>query len=229
MKKIIIAIDGYSSCGKSTLAKDLAKELDYLYIDSGAMYRAVTLYMLKNEIDLANKQAVISELSNIHIHFEPKPEGGVTTFLNGKDVEGLIRSPHIANYASQISTIKEVRTYLVNQQRKMGANRGVVMEGRDIGTVVFKDAELKIFLSADIETRTNRRFAELTAKNINTSYQEVEKGLLERDLRDTQREESPLYKADDAVLIDNSLLSRDSQKRLIMNLVRGILEGNLEE
>lgn len=224
MKKIIIAIDGYSSCGKSTLAKDLAKELDYLYIDSGAMYRAVTLHMLRQKINLEDKQAIITELPNIEIHFESKPEGGIITFLNGKDVEDIIRSSQVASFASQISVIKEVRTFLVAQQQAMGKDKGVVMEGRDIGTVVFPNAELKLFLTADIETRAKRRLAEFTAKNINTNLEEVKKDLSERDLRDTQREESPLYKADDAMQIDNSLLNRDSQKRLIMNLIKGILE-----
>ncbi|MCL4115082.1 UNVERIFIED_CONTAM: hypothetical protein GTU68_049496 [Idotea baltica] len=228
MKKIIIAIDGYSACGKSTLAKDLAKELNYLYIDSGAMYRAVTLHMLRSKIDLADKDAIINELPNVKIHFEPKEEGGVTTFLNGSDVEDIIRSEQVASFASEMSTLKEVRTFLVDQQRLFGTDKGIIMDGRDIGTVVFKDAELKIFLSADIETRAKRRMAELTAKNISISLEEVKKNLHERDTRDTQREESPLFKADDAVLIDNSLLSRDRQKHLIMNLVKGIIEEDDE-
>ncbi len=229
MKKIIIAIDGYSSCGKSTLAKDLAKELGYLYIDSGAMYRAVTLHMLRKKIDLSDKQAIINELPNVKIHFEPKEEGGIITHLNGQDVEDIIRSPQVASFASEISTIKEVRAFLVVQQRALGANKGIVMDGRDIGTVVFKDAELKIFLTADVETRAKRRLAELTAKNIDADLEEVIKNLQERDTRDTQREESPLYRADDAKLIDNSLLSRENQKQLIMNLVKGMLSEATEE
>jgi len=223
MDKIVIAIDGYSSCGKSTLAKDLAKALGYLYIDSGAMYRAVTLYAVQNGITVENHSDVIAALSQIQIHFEANEDGGVTTFLNNENVERLIRSQMVAEYVSEVSVIKEVREFLVEQQRKLGANKGIVMDGRDIGTVVFPEAELKLFVTADLETRAKRRYDEMISKGDSISMEDVKDNLQHRDLVDTQRKESPLYKADDATLIDNSLLSRQQQLNIVLNMVNNLI------
>ena len=224
-KKIIIAVDGYASCGKSTLAKDLAKKLNYLYIDSGAMYRAVTLYLLQNEIALENHAAVIAALPSIHIEFKrEEEEGKVFTLLNGKNVEDLIRSPYVSQSVSEVSTIKEVRDFLVEQQQRLGKNRGIIMDGRDIGTVVFKDAEFKIFVTSDLEIRIQRRYDEMIRKGISITREEVKSNLEHRDFIDTHREESPLYKADDAILFDNSILTREDQVRLNLNMALKIIE-----
>ncbi len=224
-KKIIIAIDGYSSCGKSTLAKDLAKELNYTYIDTGAMYRAVTLYLIQNKIDIEDVEAVEACLPKIKIEFiQNEILEKCDTYLNGQNVELLIRSPYVSSQVSEVSTIKTVRVFLVEQQKEMGKAKGVVMDGRDIGTVVFKEAEFKLFLTADVATRTQRRYDELIRKNIEVTFQEVQANLEHRDHIDTHRAESPLYKADDAVLLDNSILTREDQLRLVLNMAKKVIE-----
>lgn len=212
MQPIIVAIDGYSSCGKSTIAKALAKYAGYTYVDTGAMYRAVALYAQR--IGVANWESrdidLLAQLENVHIDFIQTPEGQHVT-LNGEDVESQIRTLEIGNLASQISTIKEVRAFLVAQQQAMGEKKGIVMDGRDIGTVVFPNAELKLFLTASPEVRAERRFKELQAKGENPIWEEVLADVNDRDYRDTHRAESPLRQADDAVVVDNSHMSREEQ------------------
>lgn len=214
MEKIIIAVDGYSSCGKSTLARSLAEKLGYTYIDSGAMYRAVTLYFLRNGI-LAGEEE--TALRNISLRFS-RPANH--TILNGEDVEEEIRQMYVSNQVSQVSAIPAVRRAMVRQQQEMGKEKGIVMDGRDIGTVVFPDAELKIFLTATPEVRTRRRYDELRAKGINTSMEEVRANLLKRDHIDSTREDSPLRQADDAAVIDNTRLTRDQQLQKALELAR---------
>ncbi len=208
--KIIVAIDGYSSCGKSTLAKAMAKSMHYAYLDSGAMYRAVTLYFLDNEIDYNDPAAVESALQQIEIHFE-RLHGQNTTFLNGVNVERAIREMRINDHVSPVSAISAVRRAMVREQQKMGKRRGIVADGRDIGTVVFADAELKIFLIADPDVRTSRRHLELAAKGIDADWDAIRRNLLERDRIDSSRADSPLCQADDAIVIDNTLLSEEQQ------------------
>jgi cytidylate kinase len=210
MKRIIVAIDGHSSCGKSTLAKALAKALHYAYLDTGAMYRAVTLYFLDQNIDYQNADAVAKGLQEIEIHFE-RIDGQNRTFLNGNDVEREIREMRVSEHVSPVSAISVVRRAMVAQQQAMGKRRGIVADGRDIGTVVFPDAELKIFLTADPDVRTSRRHLELAAKGIDAEWNDIYKNLLERDHIDSTRADSPLRRADDAVVIDNTLLSEDQQ------------------
>jgi len=212
MKKIIITIDGWSSCGKSTLAKGLAKELGYVYVDSGAMYRAITLYFLRNHVDWTDHKEVKNALNNIHLHFEynSKTESS-EIFLNGENVEYVIRDLVIAEKVSEVATIKEVRHFAVSQQKKLGKNRGIVMDGRDIGTVVFPDAELKIFMTADNAVRVERRFKELYEKNPNITIEEVKANLELRDYIDSHREVSPLRKAEDALELDNTNVSEKEQ------------------
>ncbi len=219
MKRIIIAIDGYSSCGKSTLAKGLAKSLHYAYLDSGAMYRAVTLYFLDNQIDYNDPDAVAEALRHIEIHFE-RIDGQNRTFLNGRDVEHDIREMRVSDHVSPVSAISVVRRAMVEQQQAMGRRRGIVADGRDIGTVVFPDAELKIFLTADVDVRTSRRHLELAAKGIDAEWDEIKKNLTERDRIDSSRADSPLRKADDAVVIDNTLLSEDQQLEKALALAK---------
>lgn len=219
MKRIIIAIDGYSSCGKSTLAKALAKTLHYAYLDSGAMYRAVTLYFLENHIDYQDLEQVTQALEHIEIHFE-RIEGQNHTFLNGQDVELAIREMRINELVSPVSAISIVRRAMVAQQKAMGKRRGIVADGRDIGTVVFPDAELKIFLVADIDVRTSRRHLELAAKGIDADWNEVQKNLAERDLMDSTRADSPLRQAEDAMVIDNTLLSEKEQHEKALALAQ---------
>jgi CMP/dCMP kinase len=222
--KIIIAIDGYSSCGKSTLAKALAKELHYAYVDTGAMYRAVTLFFLENNVDFNENEAVLAALSQIELHFERHPTGN-HTYLNGVDVEEKIREMRISEVVSPVSTISAVRRFLVKQQKAMGNRRGIVMDGRDIGTVVFPDAELKIFLTADPDIRAERRRAELAAKNQFYATEEIKKNLLDRDRIDSSRADSPLRQADDARVIDNSFLTPDQQLKIAHDLVFECLES----
>ncbi len=210
MKKIIVAIDGYSSCGKSTLAKALAKSLHYAYLDSGAMYRAVTLFFLENQVDYNDPDAVEAALHQIEIHFE-RIEGQNHTFLNRRDVERDIRTMHVSEHVSPVSTISIVRRAMVRQQQMMGKRRGIVADGRDIGTVVFPDAELKIFLVADADVRTSRRHLELAAKGIDADWNQIQKNLLDRDRIDSSRADSPLRQAEDSVVIDNTLLSEEQQ------------------
>ena len=218
MKEIIVAIDGYSSCGKSTIAKALAKYAGYTYVDTGAMYRAVALYAFRLLGDEAiRREAVIPILTNIQIGFVQTPEGQHVT-LNGEDVEAHIRTLEIGNMASQISTIKEVRAFLVAQQQAMGEKKGIVMDGRDIGTVVFPKAELKLFLTASPEVRAERRFKELQAKGESPVYEEVLADVNDRDYRDTHRAESPLRQAVDAVVVDNSQMTREEQMDYIIDL-----------
>lgn len=219
MKRIIIAIDGLSSCGKSTLAKALAKSLHYAYLDSGAMYRAVTLYFLDQNIDYNDPVAVAEALQNIEIHFE-RIDGQNRTFLNGRDVEHDIREMRVSDHVSPVSAISAVRRAMVAQQQAMGKRRDIVADGRDIGTVVFPDAELKIYLTADADVRTSRRHLELAAKGIDAEWDDIQRNLLERDHIDSNRADSPLRKADDAEVIDNTLLSEEQQLEKAIALVR---------
>jgi CMP/dCMP kinase len=217
-KKIIITIDGKSSCGKSTLAKQLAKKLGYIYVDSGAMYRVITLYFLRNHIDWTDKKAVIAALKDISIEFQFNPNNQASEiYLNGENVEYVIRDLVVAEKVSEVAAIKEVRVFAVKLQQQLGRNKGIVMDGRDIGTTVFPQAELKIFMTADDAVRVERRFKELYAKNPNITIEEVKSNLELRDYIDSNREISPLRKADNAVILDNTLLSADDQLELAFN------------
>ena len=212
MKKIIITIDGWSSCGKSTLAKQLAKALGYVYIDSGAMYRAITLYFLRNHINWLDTTQVNDAINNITLAFKRNDKNQQSEiYLNGENVEYLIRDLVIAEKVSDVATIKEVRAFAVAQQQKMGADKGIVMDGRDIGTTVFPDAELKFFMTADIAVRVERRYMEMFEKNPNVSIDDVKANLEMRDYIDSNREISPLRKAEDAVELDNTLLTIEQQ------------------
>ena len=228
VNKIIVAIDGYSSCGKSTIAKALAKYAGYTYVDTGAMYRAVALYAQR--IGIANPESgytdLLAQLANIHIDLIQTPEGQHVT-LNGEDVESSIRTLEIGNLASQISTIKEVRAFLVAQQQAMGEKKGIVMDGRDIGTVVFPNAELKLFLTASPEVRAERRFKELQTKGEKPVWEDVLADVNDRDYRDTHRAESPLRQAEDAVVVDNSQMSREEQMEYIIEVFRGRSQSEL--
>ncbi len=220
-KKIIVAIDGWSSCGKSTLAKQLAKELGYIYVDSGAMYRAIALYFLRNNIDLTSTKDITVALKNINLEFIFNAQNGSSEiFLNGENVEYLIRDMLIAEKVSNVAAIKEVREFAVAQQQKMGAKKGIVMDGRDIGTVVFPKAELKLFMTADSAIRVQRRFKELFEKNPNISIEEVKDNLELRDYIDSNREVSPLKQAKDAIVLDNSNLSEKQQFQLAVDWVK---------
>jgi cytidylate kinase len=216
VNKIIVAIDGYSSCGKSTIAKALAKHAGYTYVDTGAMYRATALYAQRLGLDNDLLQ-VVPLLNNIQISFIQTANGQHVT-LNGEDVEAFIRTLEIGNLASQISTIKEVRAFLVAQQQAMGDAKGIVMDGRDIGTVVFPNAELKLFLTASPEVRAERRFKELQTKGENPVFDDVLRDTNDRDYRDTHRAESPLRQADDAVVVDNSHMTREEQMNHIIEI-----------
>jgi cytidylate kinase len=222
-KKITIAIDGFSSTGKSTLAKQLAKELGYVYVDTGAMYRAVSLFAMQNgyiQPDFFDKQSLINSLPFIKLQFKFNPDlGFAEMYLNGLNVENEIRTIEVSNFVSKVAEVSEVRAKLVEQQQEMGKDKAIVMDGRDIGTVVFPDAELKIFMTASPETRAQRRFEELQSKNQDVSYEDVLKNVQERDYIDTHREDSPLVMADDAIEIDNSHLSREEQFDLVLELV----------
>ncbi|MDO5523224.1 MAG: (d)CMP kinase [Bacteroidia bacterium] len=224
-KKINIAVDGFSSCGKSTIAKGLAKELGYTYIDSGAMYRAIALFAYRNgwmtDTEI-NESELKKHISEIEISFQANADGQQETYLNGENVEKEIRSLRIGNAASRVSTLGFVRKELVRQQQAMGKKKGVVMDGRDIGTVVFPDAELKIFLTASPEIRAQRRFNELQAKGISVSYEDTLANVRERDQRDTTRAESPLRKADDAIELDNSYITIEEQLQWAMNLMHDV-------
>ncbi|MCQ2341911.1 MAG: (d)CMP kinase [Paludibacteraceae bacterium] len=216
MKKIIIAVDGPSSSGKSTIAKTIAKRMGYRYVDTGAMYRAVALYALRNRL---SNEELLAELDKIVISFALQPDGSQHTLLNGEDVEQQIRTLEVGNMASQVSPIKEVRAYLVAQQQAMGKEKGIVMDGRDIGTVVFPQAELKLFITASLEVRTRRRYDELIGKGQNPVYDEVAKDLADRDYRDTHRAESPLRQAEDAIRYDNSDKTIDEQMEDYLRLI----------
>ncbi len=216
MKKIIVAVDGYSSCGKSTIAKALAKYAGYMYVDTGAMYRATALYMMQH--NAAEVAQIIRLLPEVNIRFALQADGTQHTMLNGQDVESHIRTLEVGNRASQVSQIREVRQFLVAQQQAMGREKGIVMDGRDIGTVVFPGAELKLFLTASPEVRAQRRFDELTAKGEHPQYADVLADVNDRDYRDTHRAESPLRRADDAVVVDNSRMTREEQMEKVISL-----------
>lgn len=221
MKKITIAIDGYSSCGKSTMAKDLAREIGYVYVDTGAMYRSVTLYALRHNLFNADgsvrEDELRQEMGNIHITFKLNPETGrPDTYLNGEFVENDIRSLEVSNHVSPIAAIAFVRHALVAQQQQMGKEKGIVMDGRDIGTTVFPDAELKVFVTASAQVRAQRRFDELQAKGMPADFSDILKNVQERDYIDTHRETSPLKKANDALELDNSHLTIAEQKAWLL-------------
>jgi len=220
VKSIIIAIDGYSSSGKSTMARRLAAEIGYRYIDSGAMYRAVTLYALDNGMVDAQGQpdqaAIIAALPEINIDFAVQPDGSQRTTLNGKDVEDEIRRLRVSEAVSPVAAIPEVRHALVAKQKALGADKGIVMDGRDIGTVVFPDAELKIFVDASAETRAMRRFKEMMEKGAQVNYEEILANVVHRDKIDTTRAESPLRRADDAISLDNSAMTIDQQDEWLL-------------
>jgi CMP/dCMP kinase len=218
-KKIIIAIDGYSSCGKSTLAKQLARELNYRYIDSGAMYRAITLFFLRNHVDWTDKKEVAEALQNIDIEFHSNPSTGESEIYLNENVEYVIRDLVVAEKVSEVAVIKEIRDFAVKQQQAMGKKKGIVMDGRDIGTTVFPDAELKIFMTADNAVRVERRFKEMYSKNPNITIDEVGHNLEMRDYIDSHREVSPLTKAKDAVIIDNTYLTEKQQLLNVIELV----------
>ena len=223
-KKIIIAIDGWSSCGKSTLAKELAKELGYLYVDSGAMYRAITLYFLRNHVDWTDKNEVKNALSEISLEFIYNEKSQQSEMhLNGENVEYVIRDLVVAEKVSDVAAIKEVRKFAVEQQQLMGTKKGVIMDGRDIGTVVFPKAELKIFLTADNAVRVERRFKELFEKNPNVTIEEIKANLEMRDYIDSNREESPLRKAEDAILVDNTNLTAKETIQKVEKLAKRII------
>jgi CMP/dCMP kinase len=227
-RKIVIAIDGYSSCGKSTLAKSLAQKLGYIYIDSGAMYRAITLFALRNNFlsgRIPDKKAIIESIAAIDITFEFNSATGMnTTFMNGENIEEEIRKPEVSENVSPVSVISEVRQEMVSLQQQMGRNKGIVMDGRDIGTVVFPDAELKIFMTADPAIRAKRRHLELTGKGLDISMEEVAKNIETRDHIDQTREASPLRKAGDAIILDNSNLTTDQQLEWAYNKAISIIK-----
>ncbi len=224
MKKITIAIDGYSSCGKSTLAKELAKELNYVFVDSGAMYRAVTLFVSQKEFvtpTTVNEEQIILSLPEINLEFKinsatKSPE----IFLNGENIESKIRTPFISSLVSKVASIKEVRVKLVDEQRKMGNNGGIIMDGRDIASVVFPNAELKLFITAEIPIRVERRYSEMVSKGEKIAREDVQKNLIERDHMDSTRSESPLIQVDDAVVIDNTHLNKKEQLQVALDLVK---------
>lgn len=216
-KKITITIDGYSSCGKSTLARQLAQKLHYVFVDSGAMYRAITLYFLRNHVDYANGKAIEKALKNISLEFVfNEISGNGDIYLNNENVEAIIRDMLVSENVSEVSALEQVRTFAVAEQRKIGKNRGIVMDGRDIGTTVFPKAELKIFMTADTAVRVERRFKEMYAGNKSITLEEVKKNLELRDYIDSNRKISPLRKADDAIVLDNSNLSMEQQFKLAL-------------
>lgn len=220
-KKIIVTIDGWSSCGKSTVARQMARELNYVYIDSGAMYRAITLYFLRNHIDWTNTADVLQALKNIQLEFRFNEQSEQSEmFLNDENVEYVIRDLVVAEKVSEIAAIREVREFAVKQQQAMGKKKGIVMDGRDIGTVVFPNAELKIFMTADNAVRVERRFKELYAKNPNITIEEVKNNLEMRDYIDSNREVSPLRQAEDALVLDNSKLTMEEQLKIALNWVK---------
>jgi cytidylate kinase len=221
MKKIIITIDGFSSCGKSTLARQLAHKLNYVFIDSGAMYRAITLYFLRNHVDYENREAVLEALTNIELDFQYNPETGCSEmYLNNENVEYLIRDMLVAEKVSEVATVKEVRECAVAEQRKMGKKKGIVMDGRDIGTTVFPKAELKIFMKADPVIRVERRFQEIYKQNPLIHIDEVKTNLEMRDYIDSNREFSPLRQAKDAIVIDNSKMTMEEQLKIAYKLAK---------
>jgi cytidylate kinase len=229
LKKITIAIDGFSSTGKSTLAKELAKTLGYVYVDTGAMYRAVAYFAMQNgyiDADFFDKETLIHSLPFIKLHFEFNPQLGFgEMYLNNVNIEAAIRTIEVSNFVSKVAEVSEVRAKLVEQQKAMGTDKGIVMDGRDIGTVVFPDAELKVFMTASPETRAQRRFDELHSKGQNVPYEDVLKNVQERDYIDTHRDDSPLRKADDAVEIDNSYLTREEQFTAVLEMITEVTKS----
>jgi CMP/dCMP kinase len=229
-KKLIIAVDGYSSCGKSTFAKSIAKMLNYIFIDSGAMYRAVTLFSLRRKFignDLLDEQGLVSALNDIDIQFIFNPDTNESeTYLNSENVEEEIRSIEVSSHVSRVSQVPEVRERLVELQRQIGSNRGIVMDGRDIGTVVFPEADIKIFMTASVDIRAERRFKELTAKGVPVDLEEVRRNIVARDIADENRDLSPLRKADDAIVLDNSRMSVDQQMTWIRKIIDARIDGN---
>jgi cytidylate kinase len=226
-KKLIIAIDGYSSCGKSTFARSIAKELKYIFIDSGAMYRAVTLYCLRKGYvakDRLDTESIKSNLQNIHVNFIYNSDiEEYETFLNSENVEQEIRGIEVSGYVSQISQIYEVRARMVELQRQIGVFKGIVMDGRDIGTVVFPDADIKIFMTASVDIRAKRRFDELKAKGVDIGFEEIKRNIVARDIADENRDISPLRRAEDAIVLDNSRMSVPEQ----MNWIKDIIEKKI--
>lgn len=222
-KKLIIAVDGYSSCGKSTFAKAIAKKLDYIYIDTGAMYRAVTLFALRNNYISPNhfdQKTLIAELENVNVYFQKNTENGKNdVFLNGENVEEEIRGLQVSQFVSPVSGVKEVREKMVDLQRKMSEARGVILDGRDIGTVVFPNADIKLFMTADPDVRAKRRYDELMAKGTNVSLAEIKENVVQRDLQDTTRAESPLTQASDAIVLDNSYMTPEQQMEWFVKLL----------
>ena len=230
MSKIIIAIDGHSSCGKSTVAKALARALNYTYIDTGAMYRAITLYFLQQKIDYKNHEAVAHALKHIHLSFFKSASDDMPQIhLNSQNVEDSVRSLEVAGHVSAVAAIPEVRTFAVKQQQEMGKEKGIVMDGRDIGTTVFPDAELKIFMTANPEVRAERRYKELQAAGKSASYEEVFQNLMERDELDSTRSVSPLRKSPDAIEVDTSHITREQQLSFILNLAEERLKKNVKK
>ena len=219
---IIVAIDGYSSCGKSTLAKALAKKLHFIYVDSGAMYRAVTLYFLRNNIDLNNHDQIVDALAHIHLNFHSRDyETHIT--LNDEEVSDEIRQMPVSENVSAVSAIHEVRVEMVKQQQRMGRSKNIVMDGRDIGTAVFPDANVKIFMTADPAVRAERRYKELVVKNPDITLEEVFENLAHRDFQDTTRKESPLVRAKDAIILDNTNLTPDEQLAFALSKVEPLI------
>ncbi len=229
-KRLIIAIDGYSSCGKSTFAKSVAKELNYIFIDSGAMYRAVTLYCMRHNFINAtevNEPAIVSEVNNIYIDFIYNPDiQGYETFLNSENVEKEIRSMEVSAHVSRISQIHEVRSRLVELQREIGVAKGIVMDGRDIGTVVFPDADIKIFMTASVDIRAKRRFDELKANGITVDFEEIKQNIIARDIADENRDISPLRRAEDAIILDNSRMTVEEQMVWIKKIIERKRNGS---
>ncbi len=228
-KKLIIAIDGYSSCGKSTFARAIAGELNYVFIDSGAMYRAVTLYCLRRKFvgsGALDETGIVEELKDMHIEFVYNPDiAGYETFLNSENVEREIRGVEVSAHVSRISQIPEVRYRMVELQRQIGVYKGIVMDGRDIGTVVFPDADLKIFMTASVEIRAKRRYDELKAKGLKVNFDEIQRNIIIRDITDENRDISPLRRAEDAIVLDNSRMTVEEQ----MVWVRRIIEEKIND
>lgn len=227
-KRLIIAIDGYSSCGKSTFAKAIAKEMKYIYIDSGAMYRAVTLYFMRKGLageGRVNPEEIVDKLKNIHIEFVYNPDKDEhETYLNSENVEKEIRELEVSSHVSLISQIHQVRSRMVELQRETGVMKGIVMDGRDIGTVVFPNADLKIFMTASVDIRAGRRYKELKEKGMDVDFEEIRNNIVSRDLIDENREISPLRRADDAVILDNSKMTVEEQMKWVRKLIREKLD-----
>jgi cytidylate kinase len=221
--KLTIAIDGYSSCGKSTFARAIAKELNYIYIDSGAMYRSVTLYCLRQGYitrEFIKPESIIFDLPKIKIDFVYNPEiNEYETFLNKENVEAEIRGVEVSSFVSRISQIYEVRARMVELQREIGSRKGIVMDGRDIGTVVFPDADIKIFMTASVDIRAKRRYDELTEKNVKVDFEEIKRNIIARDIADENRDISPLLRADDALILDNSRMSVAEQMEWVKKII----------